>query len=403
MTIIAISLIGTISVKASTTEQWATKQVKIYTCHDDSCEWSNNYTANHTFSGSDLTYPVHAIEWRVKATNGLSIENSYTFSFGYKPTPDSLHPNTYFMRRNAQSSKETITCQTSTDSNGYYMYKCTFTPNEDYSNSEWLYIQIQFYDSYITNLDTKITAFEERQGTNSIITQQTNEIIQQNEENTQNIINNINEANTNLINAITEQNKTCKTTVINKNTDGNQKGALANNCNATGSTSSLITKTFKIEEGTTITGLRTLAYYCFYDENMTAIGTRTQTSASQITIPNGAKFIRFQVQNNVYDYASIYQCMSNTDAILDQDHTYNKEDISDKVNNEHNKQQEILENIDDSYIESQEWEEIGNILNSSRGEWLMQKLNTTGQMHQKVFLMLTTVLALGIIKMILGR
>ena len=164
-------------VKASTITPWATKQVKIQTCDGNgTCTWSSNYDANHNFTGSDLQYPVTALEWRVKTTDGMLPENSYTFSFGYKPTPDAIMYQEVFMRRNAQSSKEDITCTQSMDSNSYYTWNCTFSPLEEYTSSQWLYIQVKFYQAYLTGINTKITGYDERLGINSIVTQQTNKI-----------------------------------------------------------------------------------------------------------------------------------------------------------------------------------------------------------------------------------
>lgn len=186
-------LFGIEYVNAAAIENWSVKQVKIQTCNGDGvCSWSSNYDANHNFTGSDMSYPVQALEWRVRASNGLSRENSYNFQFGYKPTPDAIMYDEVFMRRSAAATKEDITCTTSVDSNSYYMWNCTFTPLEDYSSSQYLYIQVHFYQGYLTSINTKITGFDERKGINSIVTQQTN-IINNSINNSINAINDIND------------------------------------------------------------------------------------------------------------------------------------------------------------------------------------------------------------------
>ena len=332
-------LLGFEKVYASTTENWATKEVKIYTCHDDTCAWSSNYTANHNFTGSDLDYPVHAIEWRVKATNGLSQENTYTFSFGYKATPDSLHPKTYFMRRNAQASKETITCQTSVDSNSYNMYKCTFTPNEDYSSSEWLYIQIQFYDSYLTGLNNKITAFQEQQGTNSVITQQTNEIIQQNAENTQEIINNIENASeviNNGLNNLQESQESCY--LIDKNkVKEEHKYLFVNGAEYTTQGNFGITDYLNIYKAkVTINNL--LSYnpaiaLCYYTLNKELINCENLYQLETLTIPNNAYYLRSTIQYGE-NKPNLYICKNGNQALNESIHGVGEgiHDLNDSIN-----------------------------------------------------------------------
>ena len=179
---ITILTLSTYKVSAATTTAWSTSQVKLMTCYDGECTWSSNHDTNYTFSGNETSHPIKAIEWRVKASSGLSIENTYTFSFGYKLNPASVLRTEYYMKKGGDATKETITCSESTDSSGYTMFKCTFQPNEDYTSSEYLYIRIVFHEGYTNSVATKITKYEERLGTNAVITQQTNEII--------NIINN---------------------------------------------------------------------------------------------------------------------------------------------------------------------------------------------------------------------
>lgn len=216
-------------------------------------------------------------------------------------------------------------------------------------------------------------------------------------EQTEEITNVIEEANEELINVITGQNTTCKTITIDKNTNGNKNGSLASNCTQAASTSSLLTKYIPVNNESVANGLRTGASYCFYDENKTAIGTKTSTSATSITIPNNAKYIRFQIANTNYEYANVKTCSTNTEAILDQDYEY-EENVDQSVTDYENTQQSINNQLD---LDTTNKINIALDTNSNNFIWMI--FDSLKNVNGKIILFFNSLMALGIIKLILGR
>lgn len=342
------SLLGIEYVNASVNEQWATKQVKIQTCNGNGdCSWSSNYDANHNFTGSDLTYPVSALEWRLKATSGLSIENSYTFSFGYKPTPDAIMYQRVFMRRGASYDDEDITCTNELDSNNYYMWRCSFSPREDYSSSQWLYVQVKFYQGYLTGLNTKISAFEERLGTNSVITEQTNNIINNQNSNTTSIINELGDVSSSITNSITESilsSKVCRridNASINRNDyylDSNGNLVLNGSLHVVGTTDYLDVsgrELYVVDVGNASS--LTQYYYCFYTTTRTKISCSnfSNLSTGQLTIPSNAVYFRTTIIR-AYDLPQFSICSNGNQAINDSlsdiDDTLKDDDVESDTN-----------------------------------------------------------------------
>ena len=149
----------------------------------------------------------------------------------------------------------------------------------------------------------------------------------------------INENNQNLIDAITEQNQVCKDITIKRNTSGNTNGALASNCSVTSSTSAYITDYLDLTVYSSVSTFRSGASYCFYDSNKIAIGTKTGTGSSSttLTIPTNARYIRFQVPNQSYEYGNVHSCKNSgqatTDLINDSDSSEATNEASDFFNN----------------------------------------------------------------------
>lgn len=151
---------------------------------------------------------------------------------------------------------------------------------------------------------------------------------------------------------------------------------------------------YDITPSTTVEGLQFNIYFSGTEET-TYINVKTTsyiTTGEDIT---GAIEEQTTIITNVIE--------DSIDDLMNATHEYETEDITGEVEDEHEKQQDILDSLDDSYIESGTWEAVGDILTENRGEWLMQKISFTAQMHQKIFTMIITVLSLGIIKMVLGR
>lgn len=188
----------------------------------------------------------------------------------------------------------------------------------------------------------------------------------------------------------------CLGTLTTSNWDAN--ASRIQSCDYVGFTlvpnSTRIRYMYDITPSTTVEGLQFNIYFSGTEET-TYINVKTTsyiTTGEDITgaIEEQTTIITNVIEDSIQD-------------LIDITHEYETEDISEQVEDEHEKQQEILENLDDSYIESNLWDEVGNIFSASRGEWLMEKLNFTAQMHTKIMTMIITILSLGIIKMVLGR
>lgn len=186
-------LLGIETISAQEVNSWATNQVKINTCNGNgTCTDSSNANGNQTYSGSSLSYPLNFVQWRLKASNGLSKDNYYTLTFGYKPTPDAIavkiQPN--FKKAGDYEDEDASCSQKYND--GWYLWTCSFEPRENYSSDEYLYVRITFYQEYLTKFQTRMNGFKVMRGIGGTIVDQTNIINNTINEQTQ-AINDINE------------------------------------------------------------------------------------------------------------------------------------------------------------------------------------------------------------------
>ena len=176
---------------------------------------------------------------------------------------------------------------------------------------------MNFYSSYLTELRVVIRGFEERKGTNAIITEQTNNIINNNNQNTQDIINNntqntqeiINNQNTNTQEQINSQ-KVCRTISLSRNTKkaiDNASISITGVEITTSRTTYFITDYYNINSESVFTQVKALNntnVYCFYDDNLTLISCEhAQFSNSSIphtiSIPNNATKVRLTLSKNI--------------------------------------------------------------------------------------------------------
>lgn len=204
-------------VKADEIQNWSFSQSRVLMSRDGTETWTSWYSNAHNFTSSQISQPVKSIQWRVKSSTGLNINNTYTFDFYYKPTPDSIHYSDYYIKPEGDKEKETIYCNNYRTDTGYYHFSCTFTPYSNYTSNDYLYIRVNFISQYLTSLNVGITGFEERKGTNAIITEQTekiNDSINVLDDSINDLINDINNSDTQnaidmydqLFNSITEDN-----------------------------------------------------------------------------------------------------------------------------------------------------------------------------------------------------
>lgn len=332
-------LFGITIVKADTLTNWSTQQGRIQTTHDGTDSWTSweNINGDNSLVLTP-TYPVKAIAWRVRATNGMSRENTYTFRFNYKPTPDAINPSSFYFQNDSTGEQESsVICSTERYDSGYYWYKCDFTPDTSYTSSQYLYIKINFNQSYLSEMRMGIRGYEERKSTNAVITEQTIDLINNSNENTQDIINNINEANENLLNGLSEQNQVCEMIDNNNIIDSNYylhpNGDLQINDNVIG-----ITDYIKLDSSSKlkiVTPRSQGAAYCFYNSEKNLISCSNNYSITNITIPENTTYFRASIHIN--DNKPQFELCKNgnqavNDSVNDLIHDINNKDTEEALN-----------------------------------------------------------------------
>lgn len=291
-------LLGIYKVNAATLHSWSTQQTRVQTTHDGTDTWSSWYNINgdnpYTFSSSDLSNPVKSIAWHLRSSDGLSTENTYTFQFGYKATPQSLAITSYYFQNDSTGQDEDVTCTQNTSSNDYHWFTCSFTPHTNYTSSHYLYVKINFYMSYLTEFKSVIRGYDQRTGTNAVITDTGSQIINNQNQNTQEIIDNLTQANQELIQSIQDGNNVCN--LIDKNYIEWDNKQLKNDGTLLNNNQSGVTKWINIQQAT-ITELEVYAEgylnrFCFYDVNKNYISCQDNAQINEITIPNNAVYFR---------------------------------------------------------------------------------------------------------------
>lgn len=136
--------------------------------------WKNNpYDDN-------LNYPLELIKYRVKLNDGWLKDNVYTINVGYKPTPDAIHVSSLRVCWENSGDCENFTSQNgwNKNSSGYYRNIFSFSPTVDHSSSEYLYIYVEFIPGYLTTIrPSLLNTLSVARGTDAIIKDQTNQII----------------------------------------------------------------------------------------------------------------------------------------------------------------------------------------------------------------------------------
>lgn len=262
---------------------------------------------------------------------GNAINNAYT-----APTSFSCSGSTSLSSWSADSSK-VDSCEfvgaTRVGSTNHIKYIYKIKMKQDIVGIQ---ININLYDNppYGVNgfnvyKNTSITFGEDVSGA---IDNQT--IIIQNEIN--NLEDVINENNNNLINIINENNQTCEAIVVSLNTPRMVSGAFNSACRQVSSSTAKVSPYYRLSSTSTINGLRSGGYACFYDDTKTVIGSRVASSAASMTIPSNAKYVRFQVPGQTYEFFNVYTCQSNTDStnshIDDINDTLNDTDVDSDTN-----------------------------------------------------------------------
>ena len=133
-------------------------------------------------------------------------------------------------------------------------------------------------------------------------------------------------------------------------------------------------------------------------------GNNTLTINQEITIPTNANYIRFSIYK-IDDIPVINYCTNGNQALqdtLDQDAEYNTdgEQIEGKQDMDDYKQAEenVLDSLDFSAVD-----DLDITINANTSNFIWQIVERLRQISSKIVLLFTSVLGLGIIKMILNR
>lgn len=190
------------------------------------------------------------------------------------------------------------------------------------SASTWLIIEVNFTEEYLTSLRSYMNKYEERTGTNAVITDTGSQIINNQNNNTQEIINNINEANENLLNGLNEQNQVCKIIdksyiLENNKVLGNDGTLISTDVNIGVTDYIPITQNnnlYKIIQN--IDFSNRLCFANSLKENISCIQA-SSVGLGKITIPNGTEYVRFTIINDSRNAPQYRVCENGNQAVND--------------------------------------------------------------------------------------
>ena len=224
----------------------------------------------------------------------------------------------------------------------------------------------------------------------------------------------ITQQNENLITAITENGKVCQEIGFKRDTSTLEEGQITSTGGIGNSSGLKHTDYIKIDTSSktynegTWPNAQSSDYFCMYDENKTK--TRCFTYATYYSngkfifdsFNENEKYIRLSIWTNAYNTGTLYvkSCQQQGQAIqdtLNEDHTYNNADITGDVDDLHNLQEDIKDNLNlDTTNKLTFW------WNTTHLNWLWTKANyyLNDSYLNTIF---TSFMALGIIKLILGR
>lgn len=291
-----------VPVDAAELKSWSRQQTRLTYDNAGSSSFSDWETAPYTFSNMSL--PVKRVQFRVRSSDGLSVDNTYNFTFGYLPNPDAVGWGHVAMLKNGESnySESNFTCgQPYVNNNGYYLIDCSINPQYSYSSTDdlWITIYLSGNGGYLTSIRPYMFGYDERLGTNAVITEQTNMI----NNSINNLSNDINNSATNIINGINNANMVCKE--YDKSNVGLIKdryidlnGIVQNVGGTWGVTDFLDVFNAKVSVVNTRVGFSTSTALCFYNVNKSKVGSCIRTSdlvLGELTLPNDTHYIRFTI------------------------------------------------------------------------------------------------------------
>lgn len=166
---------GGLKVNASAYQTFSVSQVRMRYDERGTLKWTSWYDTNHTFD--NLTFPVSNLQFRVKSSDGFSPLETYVLNFGYKPIPDAISRTSVNARKDGQSDVyETFSCNW-VRGDVTYLATCNWTPKLTFTSSEYLIINIDFQEAYLTSIRGIQNQYLERESVESVITQTTDNIV----------------------------------------------------------------------------------------------------------------------------------------------------------------------------------------------------------------------------------
>lgn len=427
--------VGT-QVKASTDFTPLYRPPGIYDCTASGCTSKTVSRSNFTYNGQ--TYNTYTTDDNlVIATNGVAIsmpandiiKAGYLYSLGiyvcnYESLTDlttyRIYPGSPGNEKETYYSSSTYTRLTNmpTSGLGSYCYKAT-TILASKENVTQYNLRLKKSSGTSINFTPYIYGYqiEELGIYTSEIQSAVNNAIQSNNLATTQSIEQLREeltqAQQEATEAQIESQKVCKTFEVSKNNVEIDNKALTSSGEYQDNVSYIITRYFEIVESTTIKVLQnhTTTYsLCFYNENKEKIScllTRDMVNGSYLTIPSNAKYFRASINKNLNRPTfEVYTCESGNQALqdtLEQDHDYNNnasETIQgqDKLNEMEQTESQIFDSLDFSGVE-----DLDITIDTNSASFIWEIVNRLRQISSKIVLLMTSILGLGIIKMILNR
>ena len=144
--------------------------------------------------------------------------------------------------------------------------------------------------------------------------------------------------------------------------------------------------------------------YCLYNENKEYISCSTSNNTGNITIPNTAKYIRFSISisDNIPQF-ELVTCKNGNQGIIDSDHIYDKNATEDYTN-QTNEIQNIT-NAEDTLMQNLDFNttEMNITINPNASTFIWNVVDSLRSISTKIVLLMTSLLSIGIIKLVLNR
>ena len=436
---ILIMNVGKVNAKSVTiTSQ--TYSTRVYNRVQQEYSWAS-YTNNGTQQTWDTdAYYLKGFRTKLYSSSKFDSGTTYTAKIRANTTPKGTYelfrPDAEFTcygsvsnsNYNAQTSLIGI-CQLVSivieSDNNFTDYYINFTPTANIETVQFVILWGASLPISRINIDNTSTITYDT-STQDAINSQTNSLINNQNNNTTSIINNQDSNTTEIIN---NQNSNTQDIIDNQNANNQAQINSQKICehydkskikvsgyylntqgNASASNNYGVTEYIKIvnAEIKEITHLDTTSQssMCFYNVNHTLISCiRNNNIGSTINIPSGAYYVMFSINKNE-DKPQFEVCKNGNQGItdtLDQNHEYNSnqsETIQGQqdIDTMQDKENQIMNSIDVSGANN-----LNVNINSNASNFIWAIAQRLREMNEKIVLLFTSILGLGVMKTILNR